>query len=394
MLVSSISALSELNPYPLTYGRKSERVASLSSTAAGLLRDSFKSSSGALNFKESLRRQGIGFRRCFFQSFASAHSMSAVLRKTTEPVGSVHFRNVYLGRGSFIHASQALRPEKRGSPLPMGRTGTDSITLPLHCVRTRPAGKEVRLRLVLFNAHFILSGSVVHFVSDTSSGGERRLETVTAGVPLLCTPSLTDSQSGIAMLSLRSICAGPRRSRGFSPSVAATGFTPTAPSPSVSSPFTAPIPTPPLRRPSPFRRPGSHVRSALPFHQNSTIRARAGKTIISRLDHLPSDTCRACRLACSLSGRQKERCFRIALPDFLRVERWDEPHAPSSVHNRTASHVRSEYKDIFISNRKHSRASTTRFIRIVFRFDILVTAINTLYATYVVKTCNALSPYA
>ena len=64
------------------------------------------------------------------------------------------------GRGSFIHASQALRPEKRGSPLPMGRTGTDSITLPLHCVRTRPAGKEVRLRLVLFDARFILSGSV------------------------------------------------------------------------------------------------------------------------------------------------------------------------------------------------------------------------------------------
>ena len=46
------------------------------------------------------------------------------------------------GRGSFLHASQALRPEKRGSPLPMGRTGTDSIMLPLHCVRTRPAGKR------------------------------------------------------------------------------------------------------------------------------------------------------------------------------------------------------------------------------------------------------------
>ena len=109
---------------------------------------------------------------------------------------------------------------------------------------------------------------------------------------------------------------------------------------------------------------------------------------------IPSGSCRACRLACSLSGRQKERCFRIALSDFLRVERWDEPHAPSPVHNRTTSHVRSEYKDIFISNRKHSRASATRFISIVFRFDILVTAINTLYATYVVKTCNALSPYA
>lgn len=130
------------------------------------------------------------------------------------------------GRGSFIHASQALRPEKRGSPLPKGRTGTDSITLTLHCVRTRPAGKEVRLRLVLFDARLILYGSVVHFVTDTSSEGERRRETVTVGVPLLCTPSLTDSQSGIATFTLRSIYAGPIRSRGFSSSVAATGFTP------------------------------------------------------------------------------------------------------------------------------------------------------------------------
>ncbi|GEM_PF-2224469 len=107
------------------------------------------------------------------------------------------------GRGSFIHASQALRPEKRGSPLPMGRTGTDSIPLSLHCVRTRPAGQDVRLRLVLFDARFILSGSVVHYVPDTSSEGERKRETVTTGVPLLCTPSLTDSQSGIATLALR-----------------------------------------------------------------------------------------------------------------------------------------------------------------------------------------------
>lgn len=42
----------------------------------------------------------------------------------------------------------------------VSRTGTDSITLTLHCVRTRPAGKEVRLRLVLLDALFILSGSV------------------------------------------------------------------------------------------------------------------------------------------------------------------------------------------------------------------------------------------
>ncbi|MFR8803512.1 MAG: hypothetical protein ACLVGR_03385 [Anaerovoracaceae bacterium] len=73
------------------------------------------------------------------------------------------------GRGSFLYTSQACRPEKRGSPLPIGRTGTDSIPLSLHCVRTRPAGKEVRLRLVLFDARFILFGSVVHYVPDTSS---------------------------------------------------------------------------------------------------------------------------------------------------------------------------------------------------------------------------------
>ena len=107
-------------------------------------------------------------------------------------------------RGSFIHASQALRPEKRGSPLPMGRTGTDFITLSLHCVRTRPAEKEVRLRLDFFDARFVLSGSVLHFVPDTSSEGERRRETATDGVPLHSTPSLPDSQNGIAPLALRS----------------------------------------------------------------------------------------------------------------------------------------------------------------------------------------------
>ena len=64
------------------------------------------------------------------------------------------------GRGSFIHASQAFRSEKRGSPLPMGRSGTDFITLTLHCVCTRPAGKEVRLRLVFIDTRFVLSGSV------------------------------------------------------------------------------------------------------------------------------------------------------------------------------------------------------------------------------------------
>jgi len=145
--VSSISALSKLDSHSLKDGRKSERVASLSSTAAGLLRDSFKSSSGALYFKKSLRRQGIGFRRWFFlivrirsldiQRYCGRRRL---LRHRPLP-------QCLFGRGSFIHASQALRPEKRGSPLHIGRSGTDSITLSLHCVRTRPAWKEVRLRL-------------------------------------------------------------------------------------------------------------------------------------------------------------------------------------------------------------------------------------------------------
>ena len=188
--------------------------------------------------------------------------------------------------------------------------------------------------------------------------------------------------------------AGPRRYRGFSSSVAAAGFPPTAPSPSVSSPFTAPIPPPSLRHSSLFCRPGSHVRSALPSHQNSTIRARAGKTIISSLDlHtvrlLPRLS--ACLLTLGKTERTMlpHRPFRLppsrAIDIFtLLIQCIMEPHHTQGV--RT--------KSIFISNRKHSRASATRFISIVFRFDILVTAINTLYATYVVKTCNALSPYA
>ena len=118
---------------------------------------------------------------------------------------AVHFRNICFGRGSFLHTSQALRPEKRGSPLPMGRTGMDFITLTLHCVRARPAGKEVRLRLDLFDARFFLSGSVVHFVTGTSSEDERRRETVTADVPFPSTPSFPDSQRRIATLTLRSL---------------------------------------------------------------------------------------------------------------------------------------------------------------------------------------------
>ncbi len=142
----------------------------------------------------------------------------------------------------------------------MGRTGTDFITLTLHCVRTRPAGKEVRLRLDFFDARFNLSGSVVHFVPDTSYEGERRRETVPDGVPLLSTSSATDSQSGIAPLTLHSIFAGPIRSRGFSSSVAAAGFPRSLPSqdclvslnrsnPSASTPSLKPLPLARLPRP-------------------------------------------------------------------------------------------------------------------------------------------------
>ncbi len=211
MCVGGLFKFSIVRNSPLSIERRPEvqGVASLSSTAAGILRDFFKSSSGALYFKKSLRRQGIGFRRWFF---LIVRIRSLDVSGIAEDDGSFRHRPLpqcLSGRGSFTHASQALRPEKRGSPLPMGRTGTDSITLPLHCVRTRPVGKEVRLRLDLFDARFFLSGSVVHFAPDTSSEGKRRRETVIAGVPLLSTPSLPDSQSGIAALSLRSHYAGP-----------------------------------------------------------------------------------------------------------------------------------------------------------------------------------------
>ena len=65
MCVGDISNSSAVRTLPLSSERRPEvqGVANLSSTAAGLLRDFFKSSSGALYFKKSLRQQGIGFRR-------------------------------------------------------------------------------------------------------------------------------------------------------------------------------------------------------------------------------------------------------------------------------------------------------------------------------------------
>ncbi len=110
---------------------------------------------------------------------------------------------------------------------------------------------------------------------------------MTAGVPFHCTPSATDSQSGIAPFLSAPCSAGPGCSRGFGSSVAAAGLSRgfsslqlgitsklvlLSPAASVyadcaepilvSSPLLAPIPPPPLRHPSPFRRPGSHVRTS------------------------------------------------------------------------------------------------------------------------------------
>ena len=225
-------------------------------------------------------------------------------------------------RGSFIHASQALRPEKRGSPLPMGRTCTDSITLTLHCVRTRPAGKKVRLRLVFFDARFFLYGSVVHFVPDTSFEGERRRETATDGVPLLCTPSLPDSQSGIATLSLRSLLCRAYTLQGLQFLRCGCGISAESAEPILSR---QPKPLQSLRLHSVTQAPSAgpahtsevccHSTLIQPYVPEPERPSSLAPTII------PSDSCRACRLACSLSRKQKERCLRIALSDFLRVER-------------------------------------------------------------------------
>ena len=225
------------------------------------------------------------------------------------------------GRGSFLHASQAYRPEKRGSPLPIGRTGTDSIPLTLHCIRTRPAGKEVRLRLVPFDARFILSRSVVHYVPDTSSEGERKRETETAGVPLLCTPSLSDSQSGIATLALRSLSCRTWTLQWLQFLRCCYGISAESAEPVTSLVIlSCSIPPPTLRHSSPFRRPGSHVRSMLPLYLHSAVGARAGKTPISRLGRhtvrlLPHLS------ACLLTLRKTERTMQAHRPFRLPTSR-------------------------------------------------------------------------
>ena len=174
---------------------------------------------------------------------------------------------------------------------------------------------------------------------------------------------------------------GPIRSRDFSSSVAAAGFTPTAPSPFWSrlrSRLQSLCLHSVTKAPSAGPARTSDVRCRTTSIQPSVPEPERPSSLASTI--IPSGSCRACRLACSLSGSR-------------RVERWDT-HAPSAVHIGPSSHARSEDKSIFIGNGKHFRASATRFINIVSQFDILVIAINMPYATYVVKTCNELPSYA
>ena len=259
---------------------------------------------------------------------------------------TIHLRNVCPGeaRSSTLHRRCGQRSAARHS-LWAGQARTP---LRFRSIASAPdlPEKEVRLRLVLFDARYILSGSVVHFVTDTSSEGERRRETVTAAAPLLCTPSLPDSQSGIAPLTLRSLSCRACTLQGLQFLRYGYGISADCTEPIlVSSPFTAPIPPPPLRHPSPFRRPGSHVRSALPFLPDSTICARAGKTVVSRPDR------RTVRLlprlsACLLDSPEDRKNDADASPFPTSCESSGEyPHAPMSVHSGTTSHAGSVGKE-------------------------------------------------
>ena len=231
----------------------------------------------------------------------------------------------------------AAREARLATPYGQDWHGLHYASAPLRPHQT--CGKEVRLRLDFFDARFILSGSVVQFAPDTSSEGERKRKTVTDGVPLHCTPSLPDSLSGIATLSLRSICAGPRCSRGFSSYVAAAGFPQGLPSqyclvslnrsnPSASTPSLKPLPPARLARPKCV---------AVPHCFDHPCQSRKDR-------HLSPDR-RTVRLlprlsACLLTLRKTERTMLSHRPFRLPSSRAvGYTHAPSPVHNGTKSHA-------------------------------------------------------
>ena len=246
--------------------------------------------------------------------------MSAVLRKTTAP--SSPSTSAMSVRERLVHprfTGLAAREARLATPYGQDWHGLHYASAPLRPHQT--CGKEVRLRLDFFDARFILSGSVLHFVPDTSSEGERRRETVTDGVPLLCTPSLSDSQSGIAPLALRSLSCRAYTLQGLQflrcgCGIYAESAEPvislvilSCSNPSASTPSLKPLPPARLSRPK-----------CVAVHPDSTFRVRAGKTVISRPNHhtgrlLPRLS------ACLLTLRKTERTMLTHRPFRLPSSR-------------------------------------------------------------------------
>ena len=117
-------------------------------------------------------------------------------------------------------------------------------------------------------------------------------ETVSVGVPLHSTPPATDSQSGIASLPVMSGLDAP-----VSPCLQfrLRRFTPSLPSPSVSSSLPAPTcsaSTSGSDCPPPARLTRAKVRATVHYSQDS---ARAGRTVIHRISVRASGSCRGLR---------------------------------------------------------------------------------------------------
>ena len=197
-MVSSIPALSGLNPHPLNDDRKSKESPAL---AAQLRAFSVISSSLRAELSTSGNHY-VGKVSAFADVFSDrSHPLTGcqrycgrrrLLSSPSTSAMSVWERLVH-PRLTGLSAREA----RLATPYGQDRHGLHYAYAPLRPHQTCRR-KEVRLRLDLFDARFILSGSVIRYATDTSFEGERRRETVTAGVPLLCTPSLPDSQSGIA----------------------------------------------------------------------------------------------------------------------------------------------------------------------------------------------------
>lgn len=286
-------------------GRKSERAASLSSTAAGLLRDFFKSSSRALNFKKSLRRQGIGR-----ADVSSDHSHPLTVcqrycvRRRLLPSPSTFAMSVWERLVHPRFTGLSAREARLATPYGQDRHGLHSADAPLRPHRTcRKRGKASPL---LFDARFILSRSVVHYVPDTSGEGERKHETVTADVPLFYTPSLTDPQSGIVtFLSCRAYTLQGLQFLRCGYGISAESAEPvtslvilSCSNPSAYTPSLKPLSPARLTRPK-------VVAVVLSF--DSWCQSRKNRHLSLRLSYRPAPAAPV-GLPARLSGRQKERC--------------------------------------------------------------------------------------